>query len=223
MTKKSKKTTNKTSNATKKSSTKRVRKTNKTGNTAKKSSVKHPNKTGSTMKKSTRRLCRAGVIAALYVALTYAFMPLAFGPLQVRPAEALCLLPLFFPEAVPALYVGCMLANITSPFAVYDVFIGSLATLFAAFATYLVGRFCKKQKLKPLLGGIFPILFNAFIIPVIIVFLCGGAAGHASVVIAYFSNVFTIFLTECIWVYGLGIPLYKIIKGLKKRGVAFLS
>ena len=226
MTKKSKKTTNKTGNTTKKNSTKRVRKTNKTNkrsNATKKSSVKRTHKPASTMKKSTRRLCRAGVIAALYVALTYAFMPLAFGPLQVRPAEALCILPLFFPEAVPALYVGCMLANITSPFAVYDVFIGSLATLFAAFATYLVGRFCKKQKLKPFLGGIFPVLFNAFIIPVIIVFLCGGTAGYLTAVIAYFANVFTIFLTECVWVYGLGIPLYKIIKGLKKRGVAFLS
>ena len=64
---------------------------------------------------STKRLCRAGVIAALYVALTYAFAPFAFGAFQVRPAEALCILPLFFPEAVPALYVGCILSNLASP------------------------------------------------------------------------------------------------------------
>lgn len=79
---------------------------------------------------TTKRICRAGIIAALYVAFTYAFGPLPYlGILQIRPAEALTILPLFFPEAVPALYIGCMLANIASPFWVYDVFLGSLATL----------------------------------------------------------------------------------------------
>jgi uncharacterized membrane protein len=96
---------------------------------------------------TTKRLCRGGMIAALYVALTYAFMPLAFGPIQVRPAEALCILPLFFPEAVPALYVGCMLSNLASPFFVYDVLIGSLVTLVAALASYLVGRFLKNEQI----------------------------------------------------------------------------
>ena len=111
-------------------------------------------------KNLTKRLCRAGVIAALYVALTYVFMPFAFGPLQIRPAEALCILPLFFPEAIPALYVGCMLSNLTSPYFFYDVFVGSLATLLAAFSTYMVGRFIKNTVLKFFIGGIFPVLFN---------------------------------------------------------------
>ena len=70
---------------------------------------------------TTQRLCRAGIIAALYVALTYAFMTFAFGPLQIRPAEALCILPLFFPEAVPALFVGCLLSNIVSQYRVFDI------------------------------------------------------------------------------------------------------
>ena len=161
------------------------------------------------MKKNlTKRLCRAGVIAALYVALTYVFMPFAFGPLQIRPAEALCILPLFFPEAIPALYVGCMLSNLTSPYFIYDVFVGSLATLLAAFSTYMVGRFIKNTVLKFFIGGLFPVMFNAFIIPLIIVFLCGGDAGFASANIAYFTFVFSIGITEALWVYGLGAPLY---------------
>ena len=74
---------------------------------------------------TTKRLCRAGVIAALYVALTYAFGAIAYsGFLEIRPAEALTVLPLFFPEAVPALWIGCMLANLGSPFIMYDVPIG---------------------------------------------------------------------------------------------------
>lgn len=166
---------------------------------------------------TTQRLCRAGVIAALYVALTYAFAPIAYGPLQVRPAEALCILPIFFPEAIPALYIGCMLSNLASPYFVYDVLVGSLATLFAAFTSYLVGRFIKKEPFRLILGGLPVVLFNAFIIPLIIVFLCGGAEGFDSVTVAYFTFVGSIALTEAVWVYGLGTPLYFAIKRFQKK------
>jgi uncharacterized membrane protein len=171
------------------------------------------------MKKNSiaQRLCRAGAISALYVALTYAFMPFAFGPFQFRPAEALCLLPLFFPEAIPALYVGCMLSNLASPFLIYDVFIGSLATLLAALVTYLVGRLIKNTWLKIAIGGLAPILLNAFLIPLIIVFLCDGGVGYETQTIAYFSYVFSLFSTECVWVYALGTPLYFFIEKQKRR------
>ena len=166
---------------------------------------------------TAQRLCRIGVIAALYVALTYAFMPFAFGPIQVRPAEALCILPLFFPEAIPALYVGCMLSNLASPFLIYDVFLGSLATLLASFVTYMVGLFFKKTHLKIILGGLAPALINALIIPIIIVFLCDGGVGYDTQAMAYFSYAGTLFLTECIWVYALGTPLYFFIQKNKTR------
>ena len=166
---------------------------------------------------TTKRLCRAGVIAALYVALTYAFAPLAYGPFQFRPAEALCILPIFFPEAIPALYIGCMLSNLASPYLFYDVFIGSLATLFAAFSSYLVGRFLKKDPLRLIACGFFPVFFNAVMIPFIIVFLCGGAEGYTSTLTAYFAFMGSIALTEAVWVYGLGSPLYFTIQRLQKR------
>lgn len=156
----------------------------------------------------TKRLCRAGIIAALYVALTYAFAPFAFGPFQIRPAEALCILALIYPEAIPALWVGCMLSNLASPFLIYDVLIGALATLFAALITYLVGRFVKNTPLKLVLGGLPTVLFNAALIPLIIVFLCGGGEVFSSVWIAYLTYAGSIALTEAVWVYALGIPLY---------------
>lgn len=175
------------------------------------------------MKKiSTKRLCRAGIIAALYTALTYAFMPFAFGPFQLRPAEALCILPLFYVEAVPALWIGCMLSNLGSPYFVYDVLIGSLATLLAAVGSYMVGRFIKKDGVRFAVGGIFPVLFNAFIIPLIIVFLCGGGEGYSSLTVAYFTFVGSIGLTELVWVYLLGAPLYSTVKNLRKRSLRFL-
>ena len=172
---------------------------------------------------TTKRLCRAGIITALYVALTYAFMPFAFGPFQIRPAEALCILPLFFVEAVPALWIGCMLSNLASPYFVYDVLIGSLATLLAAFSTYMVGAFIKKDGIRFTVGGIFPVLFNALIIPFIIVFLCDGGVDYSSLAIAYFAFAGSIGLTEAVWVYALGSPLYYAVKRLRKRSIRFLA
>lgn len=163
----------------------------------------------------TKRLCRAGIIAALYVALTYAFAPFAFGPFQIRPAEALCILALIYPEAIPALWIGCMLSNLASPFLIYDVFIGSLATLAASFVAYMVGRFIKKTPLKLILGGFPTVLFNAAVIPLIIVFLCGGKEGFSSAWIAYFSYAGSIAFTEAVWVYALGTPLYFAVIKLK--------
>ena len=170
----------------------------------------------------TKRLCRAGIIAALYVAFTYAFTPFAFGPFQIRPAEALCILPLFYIEAVPALYVGCMISNLASPYFFYDVIIGSLVTLLAALITYTVGRFIKKAPIKLGVGGLFPILFNALFIPLIIVFLCSGADGYSSAWTAYFAFAGSLALTESVWVYGLGIPLYFSLRRIQ-RNVRFLQ
>lgn len=174
---------------------------------------------------TTKRLCRAGIIAALYVALTYAFGAIAYqGILQIRPAEALTILPLFFPEAVPALWIGCMLANLGSPFIAFDVPLGGLATLVASLLTYGAGRLIKNRIAVVAVGGLFPVLVNAFVIPVVIVFLCGGDEGYASANIAYWSYFGSLCATEALWVYGLGIPLYIAICGLQKKGVtAFMN
>ncbi len=168
---------------------------------------------------TTKRLCRAGLIAALYVALTYAFGAIAYnGIVQIRPAEALTILPLFYAEAVPALWIGCMLANLMSPFVMYDVPIGGAATLIAAVLTFLAGYLIRNHAARMALGGIFPVLANAFIIPVIIVFLCGDTMGYASTA-AYWINFGSLAATEAVWVYGLGVPMYIAIVNLQKRGV----
>ena len=169
------------------------------------------------MKKfDTVKLCRVGVIAALYTAFNYAFAPFSFGSLQFRPAEALCILPLIFPESVWALFIGCILSNLLSPFFVYDVVFGSLATLLAGACTYFVGRKIEKTWLKLLLGCFSPVLFNTLIIPFIIVFLCGDVGAHSTLFVAYLYSALSIFITETVCVYGLGIPLYYTMDKLKK-------
>lgn len=174
---------------------------------------------------TTKRICRAGIIAALYVALTYAFGAIAYnGFVQIRPAEALTILPLFFPEAVPALWIGCMLANLGSPFIMYDVPIGGLATLVSALLTYGAGRLIKNHVLKVIAGGICPVLVNAFIIPVIIVFLCGDLCGYETATLAYWFMFGSMCATEGLWIFGLGSLLYFAIYKLQKKGVrVFIS
>lgn len=174
---------------------------------------------------TTKRLCRAGVIAALYVALTYAFGAIAYtGILEIRPAEALTILPLFFPEAVPALWIGCMIANLGSQFIVYDVPIGGLATLVAALLTYGAGRIIRNHVAKVAVGGFFPVIVNAFVIPLVIVFLCGDLCGYETKSIAYWMCFGSMCATEGLWIYVLGSLLYFAVVRLQKRGVsAFLD
>lgn len=160
---------------------------------------------------TTLMICRAGIIAALYVALTMPFGPLAFGPFQIRPAEALTLLPLFYPEAIPGLYVGCMLSNLLSNYGVYDVLLGSLATLLAAGCTYCVGRLIKNNIVRMIVGGIFPVILNAFFVPA--VWLLAGSE------IAYWYEFAVMLLNEGVWVYAAGIPLYFAIATLIKKQV----
>lgn len=152
---------------------------------------------------SAKRLCRSGVIAALYTALTVAFGNFSFfGGLQVRPSEGLCLLPLLYSDAIVALAAGCFLSNLFSPFAIFDVTAGVAATLLAAFATRLCGKVFKKTPLKIVFGGLFPVAINAFVVPLIIL-LSGGETG----IVAYFVLAGQIACSEAIWVYSIGTPL----------------
>ena len=65
---------------------------------------------------STRYLTRSALIAALYVCLTYVstIFGLSSGAIQFRISEMLCILPIFMPEAIAGLTIGCMLSNIVS-------------------------------------------------------------------------------------------------------------
>ncbi|MBN2410748.1 QueT transporter family protein [candidate division KSB1 bacterium] len=109
------------------------------------------------MKLDTRFITTAAIIGALYAALTLILAPVSYGPVQVRIAEALTVLPYFFPQAIPGLYLGCMAANIFGGYGPIDIFGGSFLTLIAAFLTYWLRRFN-----KPWLAPLPPVVINAF-------------------------------------------------------------
>ena len=104
-----------------------------------------------------------GVIAALYVVLTFVAQAfgLASGAIQVRLSEALTILPVFAASAVPGLTVGCVLANLLTGCAPWDVVFGSLATLLGAIGTRLL-------KNKPYVAWIPPVVANVAIVPLVL-------------------------------------------------------
>ena len=83
-------------------------------------------------------ITQGAAIAALYVVLTLVFAPISFGPVQLRVAEALCILPMFTPAAIPGLFIGCLIANLLGGGIILDVVFGSLATLIGAFLGYML-------------------------------------------------------------------------------------
>lgn len=107
-------------------------------------------------------MAQAAMIAAVYVVLTVVFAPFSFGQVQVRIAEALTILPLFTPAAVPGLFAGCLIGNIVGGAILPDIVFGSLATLIAAVLTYYAG------KRNPYFGPIPPIAVNAIIVPFVL-------------------------------------------------------
>ena len=114
-----------------------------------------------TQTQSTRRLARGAVIAALYTALTLLLAPISYGQFQVRLSEAMTLLPILLPEAVPALAVGCLLSNILGGCTIFDIVFGTLATLLAALCT-------RRLRGKFWLAAAMPVVFNGVIVGAVV-------------------------------------------------------
>ena len=93
------------------------------------------------MNKKVLFIVHAAVIAALYVVLTLAAnaLGLANFAIQIRFSEALTILPLFTPAAIPGLFAGCILSNFLTGCLPLDIVFGSAATLLGAFGTWFLG------------------------------------------------------------------------------------
>lgn len=147
-------------------------------------------------------ISRAALIAAIYALVTYVFEPISYGPVQVRISEALTLLPLMDPAAVPGLFVGCLIANILGGLGLWDICLGSLITFLAAYIT--------SKMPNPFLGAVPPIVLNAL-----------GVAFYLSKIysVPYIATVLYIGLGELISVAGIGIPLFYLIQRTNLRKI----
>ncbi|MDP2891680.1 MAG: QueT transporter family protein [Bacillota bacterium] len=161
------------------------------------------------MKKPVRYITHAAIIAAVYAGLTIALAPISFGPIQVRIAEAMCILPLFTPAAIPGLAIGCFIANLSSTFGWPDLIIGTGATLIAASLTYFLRRW---KWISPL----YTVIINAFAVP--FVFFLSAVLGINTTQagwLVYWINVGWIALGETLACFGLGLPLMMLMERLK--------
>lgn len=105
---------------------------------------------------------QAAMIAAIYVVLTVIGASFAFGPVQVRLSEALTILPVFTPAAVPGVFLGCLISNVIAGALLPDIIFGSLATLIGAVFTWLLRN--NSRYLAPLP----PVTANALIVPFVL-------------------------------------------------------
>ena len=154
-----------------------------------------------------RALTRAGMIAALYIVLTMIFQPISFGPVQFRVSEALTILPALTVDAVPGLFIGCVLANLLGHGVWFDVLFGALATLIAAIFAY------KWRRLPPL-AAFSAVLFNTVIVGPVVYFGFVHAPGDPVSWAALLSTAGSVGLGELVVCYILGLPLYYALKKL---------
>ena len=152
-------------------------------------------------------MCRAALIASLYVVLT--LIASAFGlssyAIQVRFSEALCILPIFTTAAIPGLAIGCLISNLICAAIWQDILFGTLATLIGALGTYALRKY---KWIAPLP----PILANMLIIPFVLAYCYGFEGG-----VLYF--MLTVGIGEIISVYLLGMILRRALE--KHQSVLF--
>jgi len=181
------------------------------------------------MRDRTRRVAHAGVIAAVYAALTLVVIqsPLGFGPVQFRLSEAVTVVACLTPAAIPGLWIGVLVANafmITQfgVLALFDVVFGSAATLLGAWWTW-------RHRERPVLALAGPVVANALIVPAYLPLMLEGATGVNFYRIPalgvdmsgawwtmYLFGVVAIGVGQAVVVYGLGLPL---LSALKRLGV----
>ena len=159
--------------------------------------------------KKVRFLALGAVIAALYAVLTYvaAAMNLAYGAVQFRFSEALTVLPVFTPAAIPGLALGCLIANLGSPLGVVDWVFGTGATLIAAVGTWLVGKF--QVKGIPVLAPLPPVIANVVIVGFVLACLSeAGTFGFGNITWAALgASALSVGIGELVVCYVLGLPL----------------
>ena len=165
------------------------------------------------MNRNIRRLTVAAMIAAVYFVLTMIFYVTSFQPLQSRLAEALTVLPYFTPVAIPGLFVGCILANILGGNGIWDVVVGSLASLLAAYLTYkLTYKKPKRKWLAPLPA----VLINAVAVGIMLSVLANNTTITSLIV-----NMSLVGLGQLLACYVLGFPLMLLIERTTKLNELF--
>lgn len=143
-----------------------------------------------------KHITRGAMITGIYIVITYLLSPVSFGPLQFRASEALAVLPILYPEAVPALFIGVLFSNMFfGSLGIVDIFGGSLITLVAAYFTY--------RYRDSIFAYLSPVVFNAFLVSIYL---------HKIFELPYWIVVLQIGASQALVIFILGYPLVRILK-----------
>lgn len=169
-----------------------------------------------------RRTARIAMIAALYASLTLVAMlflgGLAWGPVQFRISEAICVLAMFTFDAVPGLTLGCVIANVANIALSGAGTLGLLDVVFGSLATLLGALFSWRFRDRPFIAALGPVLSNALIVPAYLPLMLQGMGFYTipftsiSLDGAYLPMfLFGLVATgigEAVVLYALGLPLH---------------
>lgn len=151
-------------------------------------------------------VAQSALIAALYVVLTW--LSSALGLWEIRFSEALCVLPYFTPAAVPGLTLGCVLANLLTGCAAWDIVLGSFATMIGAFIAYKLRR-------RSWVWAPWPnIIANTLIVPFILMYVYMDTSR------TYWGFVLYMAVSE---IASAGVLGYVLLHALKRRPQLFRS
>lgn len=181
----------------------------------------------------TSYIARTGMIAAVYAAATLVALlllqGLAWGPVQFRISEAVTVLALFTPAAIPGLTIGCALANLIALAINGTGALGMLDVVFGSLATCLGALWCWKMRERPAIAVLGPVVANAVIVPAYLPLLLQGMGFYTipftaisldgAYVPMYLFGLVATGIGEALVMYVLGLPLFA---ALKRSGVAKL-
>lgn len=145
---------------------------------------------------------QSAIIAAIYAVLTIILSPISYGPMQVRIAEAMTIIPALTPAGIPGLFVGCIISNLLGPYGIIDVVCGSAATLAAAAVSYKLRNISWLVPLPPVIA-------NGLIV--------GAELHYAYGVPGLWACIGWIAAGEAIACYAVGYPLLRLLK--KRKGI----
>lgn len=154
---------------------------------------------------TVRDLAQGAIIAAVYALLTIFLAPISSGLIQCRVSEAMSILPYFTFSAVPGLFIGCILANLLTGAPIYDVVLGSLATLLASFITYKL-----RNRVSKYLAPLPSVVVNALVVGALLTYVY-------QVGVSYWVAAGYVAIGQAIACFALGIPLMKLLERFRGK------
>lgn len=148
-------------------------------------------------KSNSKYLAEVAIIAAIYIVLTVMLSWISYGQIQFRVAEALLVLVLYKKSGPAGLVIGCLIANIFSPFGLPDIIFGTLGSVIAVSGIYLLR---KKNIFISLLPGV---IANAILV---------GLELKLFLNLPFFLSAMYVAFGQVVVIYALGIPLYYALK-----------